>query len=146
VAEARFNPDGSLDVAGLVGLKYKHAEEMGDPLEGCDCWALTCLAAARAGVSLPADPASALQCERALGVVVMDAVGSSSPPMAGQVIIIRDSAGQHTGVMIDRFRFIHMTIYGARVDQLAAWERLGRVERRIHPNALPAPGPVGSVS
>lgn len=114
-----------INIDGLIGIPYCQPEKMRDPLKGCDCWMFARLVMARACVALPADPAEALAGESSLGEVVTDVA------RAGDLVVLRDGADQHVGVMVDRFSFAQMTRSGSSTVSLAAAERRGLVIRRV---------------
>lgn len=111
-----------LKVADLVGRPYE------DPN---GCWSLARIVLARLGVELPADPAAALQGEAALARAVTDAA------RAGDLLVVQDEEGQHVGVCLNAFQFIHAgRAFGTRIESISVWERTGRVQRRARFYAL----------
>lgn len=113
-----------LDLSGLVGIRYKDGGR--DRREGLDCWGLARIVLARMDLKLPEDPAEALAGESTLGDVVTGAL------RAGDVLVIRTDEGQHVGVAIDPFQFIHTTRHsGSVIGRIEVVERAGRVLRRV---------------
>jgi uncharacterized protein YijF (DUF1287 family) len=108
------------------------ADLVGRPYTEDGCYRLAREVLARVGVELPADPAACLAGRDAIAAEI------SAPVLAAGDILELDGRGgrPHLGVMLDGFTFIHATGAGARIDRLEAWERLGKVRRRMRPWAL----------
>lgn len=111
-------------VEGLVGIRYKTGGQ--DRKEGLDCWSLARIVLARLDLKLPEDPAEALAGEQALGYEVSGAL------RAGDILLIQTDEGQHVGVALDPFQFIHTTrASGSVISRIAMIERSGRLIRRV---------------
>lgn len=102
---------------------------IGIPFEQADCWEVARRALAKFGVELPPDPAEVLCRHGTYGMALDPAYALR----AGDVLWMSGADGDHIGVCLDAFSFVHGTRPESRVDRLAPYERAGKIRLRIRP-------------